>query len=82
MIFIYSGFWILYFQMFDSVLWYVKAYVDASALNGFVNGVLGSIGIPITWRFDVEHVTVINAGTIIEFHMLFFSSDRQLSATR
>ncbi|MDZ7262522.1 MAG: MFS transporter, partial [candidate division KSB1 bacterium] len=65
MIFIYSGFWILYFQMFDSVLWYVKAYVDASALDRFINSVLGSIGLHINWRFDVEHVTVINAGTII-----------------
>jgi proton-dependent oligopeptide transporter, POT family len=64
-ILIYSGFWILYFQMFDSVLWYVKDYVDATALNRFVNSVLGVVGININWKFDVEHVTVINAGTII-----------------
>ena len=65
LIVIYSGFWILYFQMFDSVLWYVQKYVDATSLNNFVNGALGSIGINIDWKFDVEHVTVINAGTII-----------------
>jgi proton-dependent oligopeptide transporter, POT family len=65
LIVIYSGFWILYFQMFDSVLWYVQKYVDATSLNNFVNGVLGSVGININWKFDVEHVTVINAGTII-----------------
>ena len=65
LIVIYSGFWILYFQMFDSVLWYVQKYVDATSLNNFVNGVLGGIGININWKFDVEHVTVINAGTII-----------------
>lgn len=59
-IFIYSWFWILYFQMFDSVLWYVKTFVDASALNNAVNSVL-----PINWKFDVEHITVINALTII-----------------
>jgi len=59
-IFIYSWFWILYFQMFDSVLWYVKAFVDASPLDSWVQGTLG-----IDWHFDVEHVTVINAGTII-----------------
>ncbi|MBN1447381.1 MAG: MFS transporter [Bacteroidetes bacterium] len=59
-IFIYSWFWILYFQMFDSVLWYVKAFVDASPLNNWVQGTFG-----IDWHFDVEHVTVINAGTII-----------------
>lgn len=65
LIVIYSGFWILYFQMFDSVLWYVQKYVDATSLNNFVNGALGGIGININWKFDVEHVTVINAGTII-----------------
>ncbi len=70
MIFIYSGFWILYFQMFDSVLWYVKAYVDASSLNNFVNSTLGAIGVNINWFFDVEHVTVINAGTIILLQLI------------
>lgn len=70
MIFVYSGFWVLYFQMFDSVLWYVQAYVDASSLDRFVNGVLTSAGITMRWRFDVEHVTVINAGTIIALQLL------------
>ena len=65
MIFIYAGFWVLYFQMFDSVLWYVQAYVDAGALNAWVNGLLAGVGLDLDWRFDVEHVTVINAGTII-----------------
>ncbi len=65
MIFIYSGFWVLYFQMFDSVLWYVRDYVDASSLNDAVNSVLGAMGISYQWYFDIEHVTVINAGTII-----------------
>jgi len=65
MIFLYSGFWILYFQMFDSVLWYVQAYVDAASLNAAINNFLGLLGIHINWFFDVEHVTVINAGTII-----------------
>ena len=65
MIFIYAGFWVLYFQMFDSVLWYVQGYVDAASLNDAVNGLFSSIGVGLDWRFDVEHVTVINAGTII-----------------
>ena len=65
MIFIYSGFWILYFQMFDSVLWYVQSYVDATGLNNMVNSSLAYVGLDIDWRWDVEHVTVINAGTII-----------------
>lgn len=65
MILLYSGFWVLYFQMFDSVLWYVQAYVDATSLNMAVNKFLGLFGISINWFFDVEHVTVINAGVII-----------------
>lgn len=70
MIFLYSGFWILYFQMFDSVLWYVQAYVNAASLNQTVNSFLGIFGIDINWFFDVEHVTVINAGTIIMLQLL------------
>lgn len=70
MIFLYSGFWILYFQMFDSVLWYVQAYVDAGSLNTAVNSFLGMLGIHINWFFDVEHVTVINAGTIIILQLI------------
>jgi dipeptide/tripeptide permease len=65
LIVIYSGFWILYFQMFDSVLWYVQDYVDATSLNNGVNSLFGAVGINFVWKFDVEHVTVINAGTII-----------------
>lgn len=69
LIVIYSGFWILYFQMFDSVLWYVKDYVDASKLDQFVNSIFLALGINLNWKFDVEHVTVINAGTIILLQM-------------
>jgi len=69
LIVIYSGFWILYFQMFDSVLWYVQEYVikpgGAASLNSSINGLLSSFGLNINWQFDIEHVTVINAGTII-----------------
>ena len=51
--------------MFDSVLWYVQKYVDASTLNNSVNGIFSAVGINLNWKFDIEHVTVINAGTII-----------------
>ena len=70
MVFIYSGFWILYFQMFDSVLWYVRDYVDAASLDRAVNRLLGAAGISLNWHFDIEHVTVINAGTIILLQLL------------
>mgnify|MGYP001436623053 CR=1 FL=1 len=71
LVFLYSGFWILYFQMFDSVLWYVQAYVNAESLNNAVNALINNmLGIHYTWRFDVEHVTVMNAGTIILLQLI------------
>ncbi|MGD2089103.1 MAG: MFS transporter [Candidatus Aminicenantes bacterium] len=73
MIVLYSGFWVLYFQMFDSVLWYVQAFIDATALNNFVNSFLGIFGIEINWFFDVEHITVINALTIIILQLIVSS---------
>ena len=80
LIFLYSGFWVLYFQMFDSVLWYVQAYVDASSLNRVVNGVLATVGVGPLFRFDVEHVTVINAGTIILLQLVVSSVVRKTKA--
>lgn len=74
-IFIYSWFWILYFQMFDSVLWYVKAFVDATPLNNFIFSLTG-----INWKFDVEHVTVINALTIILLQLLISSLVKKTKA--
>ncbi|MFA7359966.1 MAG: MFS transporter [Candidatus Kapaibacterium sp.] len=65
MIVIYSGFWILYFQMFDTVLWYLKDHMDMTPVNNFVNGIAGIFMTNPNWKFDAEHVTVINAGTII-----------------
>jgi len=64
MIFVYSGFWILYFQNFGSVLWFLRDFIDP----GPVNDAFASIGIPFS--FDAEHVTVINAGTIILLQVL------------
>jgi proton-dependent oligopeptide transporter, POT family len=65
MIVIYSCFWILYFQMFDTVLWYLKEYMDMEPVNRAVNSLLGLFTANPNWQFDAEHVTVINAGTII-----------------
>ena len=59
MIFVYSFFWILYFQNFGSVLWFLRDFVNTAPIDSF----FASRGIPI--KFDAEHVTVINAGTII-----------------
>jgi hypothetical protein len=59
MIFVYSGFWILYFQNFGSVLWFLRDFVNTAPIDA----AFASIGIPL--KFDAEHVTVVNAGTII-----------------
>lgn len=73
MIVIYSMFWILYFQMFDTVLWYLKDYVDMSPVNKAVNDFMGLFGAQTNWNFDAEHVTVINAGTIIMLQLVVSS---------
>ena len=59
MIFVYSGFWILYFQNFGSVLWFLRDFVDPNPINRL----FASLGLPL--RYDPEMVTVTNAGTII-----------------
>jgi dipeptide/tripeptide permease len=64
-ILIYSLFWVLYFQMFGTVLWYVQLFVDATPLNNFISNLFG-----INWVFDIEHVTVINAFTIILLQLI------------
>jgi proton-dependent oligopeptide transporter, POT family len=65
MIVVYSWFWILYFQMFHTVLWYLKDHIDMSPVESVINGAAAFFGANLNFRFDVEHVTVINAGTII-----------------
>jgi len=70
MIVVYSVFWILYFQTFGSVLWYLRDVIDKAPVSEAVTGLLHRIGIPVTFRFDIEHVTVINAGTIVLLQVL------------
>jgi dipeptide/tripeptide permease len=64
MIVVYSGFWILYFQTFGSVLWYLRDFVNTQPVNAF----FASFGVPL--KFDTEHVTVVNGGTIILLQVL------------
>ena len=70
MIVVYSGFWVLYFQNFGSVLWYLRDFVDAAPVSAAVTGALAALGLPWRFTFDAEHVTVINAGTIILLQVL------------
>ena len=61
MILVYSCFWILYFQMFGSILWYMRDFINRSVITQWMSG------IPFLklFEFDAEFVTIINAGTII-----------------
>jgi len=59
LIFVYSCFWILYFQNFGTVLWYLRDFIDPAP----VKALFARAGIAL--RFDAEHVTVINAATIV-----------------
>ena len=70
MIVVYSGFWVLYFQQFGSMLWYLRDFVDKAPVSAAVTAALGALGLPWTFTFDSEHVTVINAGTIILLQVL------------
>jgi dipeptide/tripeptide permease len=65
LILIYSLFWVMYFQMYDSVLWYVTEEVDMTSVNITVNEFLSGYVENPQWKFDAEHVTVVNAGVII-----------------
>jgi dipeptide/tripeptide permease len=65
MIVVYSGFWVLYFQNFGSVLWYLRDFVDRAPVSAAVTSWFSAIGLPVKFVFDAEHVTVINAGMII-----------------
>ena len=51
--------------MYGTVLWYLKEYVDMTPLNEAVNSFLSIFVSNPSWKFDTEHVTVINAGVII-----------------
>jgi dipeptide/tripeptide permease len=70
MIVVYSGFWVLYFQNFGSVLWYLRDFVDRAPVSAAVTSLLRGLGLPWTFTFDAEHVTVVNAGTIILLQVL------------
>lgn len=65
MLVIYSGFWVMYFQVYDSVLWYLTEKIDMAPLNSIINSFLGVFVSNPDWKFEAEHVTAMNAGAII-----------------
>lgn len=70
MILIYSGFWIMYFQMFDTVLWYLTEHMDMTPVNDAVNSLLSLFTANPKWAFEAEHVTVISGGSIIALQLI------------
>jgi dipeptide/tripeptide permease len=80
MIFIYSTFWILYFQNFGTVLWYLREYIDAAPVTSAMNLVMDyTVNLvvvnvmdrsPVRVVFGPELVTSINAGTIVLLQFL------------
>ena len=61
LIVVYSCFWILYFQMFGSVLWYLRDFITRTPVDQF----MAKIPFLKFFKFDAEFVTIINAGTIV-----------------
>lgn len=70
LIFIYSLFWVMYFQMYDSVLWHLTENVNMAGVNNFVNSFLANFTSSPNWKFEAEHVTVVNAGVIILLQLI------------
>ena len=61
MLLIYSCFWVVYFQSYGTLLLYLRDFVNRTPINEF----MASLGIHL--KFDAEHVTVLNAATVILF---------------
>jgi dipeptide/tripeptide permease len=70
LIFVYSCFWILYFQNFGSVLWYLRDFIDPAPVNDAITGLLAAVGIDRRFELDAEHVTQFNAGTIVALQVV------------
>ena len=77
---VYSGFWVMYFQMFGSVLWYLQDYINTTPIDNAVNSLLGVFVDNPSWKFDVEHVTVMNAFTIIVLQLVISGIVKNLKA--
>ncbi len=76
LIIVYSTFWILYFQMFGSVLWYLRDFIYRAPVDAFMQ----KIPILRPFKFDAEFVTIINAGTIVLLVVLVSRIAKNLKA--
>jgi len=76
LIVVYSTFWILYFQMFGSVLWYLRDFIHRAPVQEWMDGIV----FLRPFRFDAEFVTIINAGTIVLLVVLVSRLTKNLKA--
>jgi POT family proton-dependent oligopeptide transporter len=76
LIVVYSTFWILYFQMFGSILWYLRDFVYRAPVDAFMQ----KIPVLRPFKFDAEFVTIINAGTIVLLVVLVSRITKNLKA--
>src|SRR4030065_1921734 len=58
---VYSGFWILYFQNFGSVLWYLRDFIDKEPVSTAVTSWLAAVGLPGTVASARERAPGIHA---------------------
>ena len=68
MVVVYSGFWILYFQNFGSVLWYLRDFVDPAPVSAAVNSLLRALGLPGGLRIFPTADLVIAVGASRPVH--------------
>ena len=80
LIVIYSGFWIMYFQVYDSVLWYLTEHINMAPFNKVVNSFLSLFVNNPDWKFEAEHVTAMNAGIIILLQLFISAAVRKMKA--
>ena len=66
--------------MYGTVLWYLKEHVNMAPVNSAVNSFLSIFMSNPNWEFDVEHVTVLNAGVIICLQLIVSKIVQKLPA--
>ncbi|MBN1224208.1 MAG: MFS transporter [Candidatus Aminicenantes bacterium] len=76
LILVYSCFWILYFQMFGSILWYMRDFINRTPVTEFMK----KVAFLRIFEFDAEFVTIINAGTIILLVLIVSRITKNLKA--
>ena len=80
MIVIYSTFWILYFQMFNTVIWYSTRIIDMTSVNHFLTSIIQIFNKDASLEWNPAMVTMINAGTIVLLQVLISKIVKNLKA--